>query len=240
MFYDWLTYFYPQIENPWQLQPGIFNLPWLYVGLHPLALLGPYWSGVVLQIINLVAVGWICHRLNLSPVRRVLVFLSPPVVWGAFMGQFDGLLLLAYFAPVWAAPVGVLIKPQVNVGAVRSLTPVQTFALAAVLGVSAYIIWQWPVAAQLPEGEGPLSTTPRALLWNWSFWPFGLLFLPVLFLTKDIRMRMFVSPFLFPYAAVQSLIGPLIALATNRLWLFLLVWIAMWARWWIMVNTGAG
>jgi hypothetical protein len=239
MLSDWLTYFYPQIENPWQLQPGIFNLPWLYVGLYPLTLLGPYRSGIVVQIINLVAVWWICHKFSLSPVRRVLVLLSPPVVWGAFLGQFDSLLLLAYFAPVWFTPVGVLIKPQVNLGAVHSLRPIRIFALAALLGVSAFIIWQWPVAVQLPDND-PLGTTPRALMWNWAFWPLGLLLLPILFLTKDIRIRMFISPFLFPYAGVQSLIGPLLALATNRLWLFVLAWTAMWVRWWVMVNTGAG
>lgn len=240
MLSDWFTYFYPQLANPWQLRVGIFNLPWLYVALHPLTLLGPYVLVVLIQIATLLSVWYICGKFNLSPVRRILVFLSPPMIWGLFLGQFDGLLLLAYFLPVWVAPVAVLIKPQINIGAVRSLKPWWPFLLAGLLVVSAFIIWGWPFAVRNPTIGGPTDTTPRGILWNWSFWPIGLFFSPLLLISKDIRIRMGISPFLFPYVGVHSLIGPLLALATHRIWLFLIVWASMWIRWWIMVNTGPG
>lgn len=110
MLSDWLTYFYPQIKNPWQLHVGVFNLPWLYVILHPLSLFGPYLSAIIVQLATLIAVWQICHRLHLSRGISIMVFISPPVVWGAFLGQYDGLLLLAYFAPIWIAPMIALVS----------------------------------------------------------------------------------------------------------------------------------
>ncbi len=238
MLSDWLTYFYPQLVNPWQLQVGIFNLPWLYVLLHPLAYLGPYISAILVQIGTLISIWYICQKLNVLPIQRILIFLSPPVIWGAFLGQFDGLLLLAYVLPIWVAPIFVLIKPQINFGAIRNFIPLWPFLLAGVLVISAFILWEWPLAVQYPEVGGPNDVTSRGMLWNWSIWPYGLFLTPILLISKDIRIRMGVSPFLFPYIGIQSLLGPLIALATNRFWLFLLVWVLMWIRWWIMVNTG--
>jgi hypothetical protein len=47
-----------------------------------------------------------------------------------------------------------------------------------------------------------------------------------------------ISPFLFPYIGIQSLLGSLIALASSRFWLFFVAWLFMWIRWWTMVNTG--
>jgi hypothetical protein len=240
MFSDWLTYFYPQIENPWQLHVGVFNLPWIYVVLHPLVLFGAYPSAIIVQLATLIAVWQICRRLRLSLGRSILVFISPPVVWGAFLGQFDGLLLLAYFAPIWIAPIAALVKPQVNIGAVRSVRPLWPYALAVLLALSAFLIWRWPLSVQYPAVGGPSDASPRGLMWNWSFWPFGLLAVPALLASNDVRVRMAISPFLFPYVGIQSLIGPLIGSAASNRWLFLAVWVAMWIRWWFMVNTGAG
>jgi len=238
MLSDWFTYFYPQLVNPWQLQEGIFNLPWFYVLLHPITYLGPYLSAFIVQIGTLVSIGYICKKMNVPPLQRILVYLSPPVIWGAFLGQFDGIILLAYFLPYWVAPISVLVKPQINIGAIRRLTPIWPFLLAGILVVSAFIIWEWPFAIQYPEIGGPNDVTSRGMMWNWAIWPVGLLLAPFLILSRDIRLRMSVSPFLFPYIGIQSLIGPLIALGAYKLWLFLLVWVFMWIRWWIMVNTG--
>jgi len=240
IFSDWMTYFYPQIADPWHLHVGVFNLPWLFVVLSPLSLLGPYASAIVVQAVNLLSIGYISSRLGLSPIRRGLVFLSPPVLWGVFMGQFDGLLLLAYFLPIWVAPIAALIKPQVGIGAVRSFKPVWSFLLVGILLISALLVWEWPFAVQHPNVGGPLDTTARGQMWNWSIWPLGFILAPLLFISKDVRVRMGISPFLFPYAGVHSLVGPLLGLATYNIWAFVGVWLLMWLRWWLMVNTGAG
>lgn len=238
MLSDWLAYFYPQLENPFILQVGIFNLPWIFVFLHPLKFLGPYFSAILIQIMTMISIWYICQKLNVPPLQRVLVYLSPPVLWGAFLGQFDGLLLIAYILPIWISPIFVLIKPQVNIGSFRSIKPLWQYLLAGIFVISAYIIWKWPLSVQYPDIGGPSDTTARGLLWNWSLWPYSLILAPLLLIYKDIRIRMGVSPFLFPYIGIQSLIGPLIALGSYNLWLFLLVWVFMWIRWWIMVNTG--
>jgi hypothetical protein len=240
IFSDWIIYFYPQITDPWHLHTGIFNLPWLYVLLYPLSFLGPKLSAILIQIISLLSIWYMSSQLQLSPVRRILIFLSPPVLWGVFMGQFDSIFLLAYFLPVWVAPLAVLFKPQINIGSIRSLKPLWPFFGAGVLILSAYMIWKWPLSIQFPDVGGPNDSSSRGQLWNWSFWPYGLILGPLLLLSKDIRIRMGVSPFLFPYAGIHSLIGPLLGLATCKIWIFLSAWGFMWIRWWIMVNTGPG
>jgi hypothetical protein len=239
MLSDWLTYFYPQLTNPWQLQQGVHNLPWLYVVMHPLVLLGPYPSAICIQIATLIAIWYMCRRLGLSLGRSVMVFISPPVVWGAILGQFDGVLLLAYFAPIWIAPIAALVKPQLNIGAIRSIRPLWPYAVAVLLALTAFLIWKWPLAAQYPGVGLPGHASQRDVLYNWSFWPFGLLAAPALILSSDIRVRMAVSPFLFPYSGIQSLLGPLLGSAASNRWLFLAVWAAMWLRWWLMVNASS-
>jgi len=239
-FSDWFVYFYPQITDPWQLHTGIFNLPWLYVILYPLSFLGPNLSVAIIQIASLLSIWYMCSQLELSPVRRIMVYLSPPVLWGIFMGQFDSLLLLVYFLPVWAAPIAVLFKPQINIGALRSLKPLWPFFVATLLIISAYVIWEWPIDVQFPEVGGPNDVSLRGQMWNWSFWPLGLIVVPFLLTSKDIRLRMGISPFLFPYAGIHSLVGPILGLATCNIWFFLSGWSFMWVRWWVMVNTGPG
>jgi hypothetical protein len=237
MLLDWITSFYPQIANPWTLQVGIFNLPWIYVVLHPLYYLGPIISAIIMQIAVIISIWYICDRLNLPILHRVFIYLSPPVIWGMIMGQFDGIILLSYFLPGWVAPIAVLIKPQISIGSIRNLKPI-SFLPAIILAISAYIIWKWPFSIQFPSVGGPFDDTFRGPLWNWSPWPFGLILLPILLFSKKISTRMGISPFLSPYIGVHSLIGPLIALATTNFWLFLLGWIFLWIRWWKMVNVG--
>jgi hypothetical protein len=42
VFYDWLTYFWQQMQAPWVVIDGMYNMPWLWVILQPLRGLGRY------------------------------------------------------------------------------------------------------------------------------------------------------------------------------------------------------
>lgn len=222
MFYDWLTYLWPQIMNPLSLHDGIFNVPWLFVILQPLRLLGPTLAILLLQFLAVLVIIRVGYRLRVPIWMIVLVIFSPPVAWGFFMGQFDGLYLIAFLLPApWAMAVSVL-KPQTSIGAAWGAFREKPWVIAipVVMVVSAYAIWGWPLTISRP----PLNSS-----WSWSCWPWGLICIPLLFL-KDWRGGMFVSPFLFPYAAVQSLIGPILVVASLNRWVFVVCWIASWIK----------
>ena len=229
MFSDWFAYFWPQILDPWSVYPGVFNLPWLFVALQPLRLLGPYGAVVLAECALLFAVIKLSLELRLSFIRMCLVILSPPVVWGLFLGQIDGLIMLAYLLPPLAALSLTLAKPQTSLGAAVDAVferPWILLAGVALIG-SAWLIWNWPFSTQ-GDQIGPS-------LWNWSCWPWGLLLVPLLFV-KDRRWKMLASPFVIPYTGVQSLIGPMLAVATLHPMIFGLVWIASWLRWAFMLR----
>ncbi|RLD11535.1 MAG: hypothetical protein DRI56_00970 [Chloroflexota bacterium] len=236
MFYDWLTYFWPQLQNPWIVQYGVFNLPWLFVLLQPLRLLGPYGSVIALEFMAVLVIIKLGKMLRLSLIHLLMVIFSPPVLWNLFMGQIDGIMLMAYLLSSYFAVGFMLSKPQSNLGAGVYAIYKQPFSLLVIVFLlgTAWAIWGWPFSITGKEAMGPLFQF-NVNKWNWSYWPLGIIAIPMLF-AKDKRYRMFVSPFLFPYAAVQSLIAPLLAVATLPIWVFLPVWCMMWARWFYMMN----
>jgi hypothetical protein len=235
MFSDWLTYFWPQIENPWMLHPGIFNLPWLFVAVQPLRLLGQWGALAALQVAALAILLVLGRRLRVSAWKMALVVFSPPFLFGLFLGQFDALFLAAYLLPSWAALPLALCKPQVALGAglAALVRDRRAWMIAAILALSAWLLWSWPFACVSPASGGPTTARPG---WNWAHaWPWvGLLLLP---LALDERGRLYLSPFAFPYAGVQSLIGPLLACAAGLpTWAFLAVWAVFWLRWLVILR----
>ena len=234
MLSDWTAYFWPQITAPWGLHVGIFNLPWFFVVLQLLRPLGKYGAWFVLALASLLVTLRLARSLGLPAWKQVLVLFSPPVAWGIFMGQFDGLFLAAYLAPPALTMFLVLSKLQVCAGAAVSALrrDWRTALLAVLLVASAWWIWNWPFACQNPDSGGPFSDLPA---WNWAYgiWPWSFLLLPVL---RSRRGQLFLSPFLFPYAGVQSMIGPMLVAATWPWWAFLGIWLASWLKWAAMVN----
>jgi hypothetical protein len=234
MLSDWTAYFWPQITAPWSLHIGIFNLPWLFVVLQVIRPLGKDGAWIVLAVGSLFVTVRVARSLGLSAWQQALVLLSPPVVWGFFMGQFDGLFLAAYLTPPALSMFLVLSKLQVSIGAglVAIRRDWRTAILALVLILSAWWIWGWPFECENPETGGPFSDSPA---WNWAYgiWPWSFLLLPLL---RTRRGRLFLSPFLFPYAGVQSLIGPMLVAATWPWWTFVGIWLASWLKWAYMVR----
>ncbi len=235
MFYDWLIYFWPQLQNPWTVHYGIFNLPWLFVLLQPLRWLGPYGSVIIVEFVALLVIIKLGNILRLSPIPLLMVIFSPPVLWHIFAGQIDGLLMLAYLLPPYLSVGFVLSKPQPNLGAgIQAIRrqPLSLLVIIFLLG-TAWVIWGWPFSIKGVESMGVLFTFANR--WNWSYWPLGIIAAPLLFV-QDKRGRLLVSPFMFPYAGVNSLIGPMLVAATLPMRIFLPFWVAMWARWLYMLD----
>ena len=230
MFSDWTAYFWQQILQPWSLRDGIFNLPWLFIVLQPLRPLGQYGALFVLQGMSLFVIIRMAHDMRIALWRQMMVLLSPMVLFGLFMGQFDGLFLAAYYLPAGPSLFLALAKPQTCGGAAIAALqrrPLASICLGTVLILSAWLIWGWPFACTNPTSGGPLTGG----LWNWTLgiWPWSLVLLPLLF--KDYRWRLALSPFLLPYAGVQSLIGTFLVVATTPAWAFVPAWLFAWLRW---------
>lgn len=234
MFSDWFAYFWPQIINPWDLGTGIFNLPWFFFILQPLQLLGSKLAVVIVETVTVIVVIFLCKKFSIDKIKFIFILLSPPLLWCIFMGQIDGLILLAYFAPPALQVFLAGTKPQVATG--LGITALQKspklIIFAVILGVSAFFIWDWPFAIV----NTPYSNTEvlSVFSWNWAIWPIGLLLIPFLFI-KNESVGLFVSPFLFPYVGLHSLIGPMIILAKLPWKYFLPVWVIFWIRWALML-----
>lgn len=234
MFSDWFAYFWPQIINPWELGSGIYNLPWFFVILQPLRLLGRTLSVVAVEAVTVITVIFLCKKFSIDKIKFIFILLSPPLLWCIFMGQIDGLVLLAYFVPpAWQVFLAGT-KPQVATGlginTIRKDPKLIIFA--AILGISAFLIWDWPFSAINTAYSH--SEALNIFSWNWGIWPISLLLVPLLFI-RDERVGIFVSPFLFPYVGLQSLIGPMIILAKLPWKYFLPVWVIFWIRWALML-----
>ncbi len=234
MFYDWYTYFWPQLINPWELASGIFNLPWFFVILQPLRLLGMTLSVVVVEVFTIFVVILLCKKFSIDKFKFIFVLLSPPLLWCMFMGQIDGLILLAYFLPPALQVFLAGTKPQVAAGlginALRKDPKLVIFA--AILGISAWIIWGWPFA--VTNTAFHTSEAVSLFSWNLAIWPMGLLLIPMLFI-KDERVGLMVSPLIFPRVGLHSFIGPMIILAKLPWKYFLPIWVIFWIRWALML-----
>jgi len=237
MFTDWFAYFWPQITDPWVVRPGMFNLPWFFILLQPLRLLGPYISLALVEILTVWVVFRLAKLLKLSPMKTTFVLFSPPVLWCLFMGQVDGVILLAYMAPPGWAVLLALCKPQVSIGAGLEAFRRNRWnaLLAAILLLSAWLVWKWPFSMQNPPQFFSLAFMDLTS-WNWSLWPLGLVLIPLFLKSSKRQVGLLISPFLFPYAGLQSLIG--LALVTAKLpWkYFIPIWVLLWVRWALMVR----
>lgn len=241
MFADWFLYFWEQITHIDVVLPEIFNLPWMWVALQPLRLIGPVPALVLMQLGSLVVIIRLGRELQVPLWRMVMVILSAPVGCSVLFGHFDGLLLIAYSAPPALAAFIALCKPQTAGWAGWNAFGKEHWLVfpAALLLLSAYLIWGWPFSTSDPKGLLVSTGLLPPLLqrvWNWSLFPISLLLVPA-FLKGDRLRGMLITPFLFPYAGLQSLIGPMLALgARSPWWAFVLAWLAMWVRFAWLLN----
>jgi len=246
MFSDWITYYWPQILSPFEIIPGVYNLPWLYILLQPLRLVGQYPGLILVQLLSILVILKLVHKLQLSKWRSMLVFSSAPVIWNIFMGQIDGILLAAYLSIPAISAFLFLCKPQINLGAAFAAIrkkPILFIAITILLVGSAWLIWRWPFSIRETEDlSGNLSFLIPPILvsgWNWSLWPWGFLLLPLWIRFKN-DSGLAISPFLLPYAGLQSLIGLMLFAAKYfPAWALILTWLLFWLRWaWMLKLIG--
>jgi hypothetical protein len=210
------------------------NPPWLAVLLSPFGLLSLELSRAVFSVMTLVLALILAIRLQLGPVKLVFVLLSPPMIYILLHGQVDILVLAGLLLPQeWWLIVG-LAKPQVAIGPIFGI---KRNKFLRVLLVSAGVflltfLWfgNWPATLLKQPGQ---FIYEGHNIWR-GFWPYqaimGVFLILLALKRKDERFFVASSPFLSPYAATSSLIGPwLVGLTFLDNLAVGIIWVSWWA-----------
>ncbi|MFN8379397.1 MAG: hypothetical protein U0452_12075 [Anaerolineae bacterium] len=211
------------------------NPPWLAASLVPVTLLPPKFGWALLSAGTLAVALLILRKWVSSPdlVRIISVLASPPMMYILLHGQIDVIVIGAVLLPAWVWPVAAITKPQVAIGLLFGIPRRQWLRAGIFVGllfVISFLIWGlWPL--ELLRQPTPFVGAGHNL---WAgLWPFqvplGVLFLVLGISRKDERFLIAGSPFLSPYAALSTMIGPWIVAVS-----FLKTWqvAAVWASWW--------
>ena len=157
---DWDHFFQPAALSMGYSE-GVFNPPWLFPLLLPLAWLPSHTGAAALAAITLVVL--IEYVKDWYKVLALL--LSAPVLATFYYGQIDVIPLLALLMPAWCSLPLLAIKPQgVFLAALRRLTPTSIAFLLTVLALS-FLIWGfWPLdIVGTPDGPHNRSLFPWSL-----------------------------------------------------------------------------
>ncbi len=221
---DWVNHFRPaalQWQAPY-FRPGtIFNPPWLFPLLYPLAVL-PHRVGIgALTMLSILAVG-----LYTKSVIKLL-FVMASVAMGAVIvqGQLDALLLYGLMIPYGLGIPLLLTKPQgVFLAILPRLNRWSILFTVLIFGVSILIWGNWwvEILAHRPNPKANLSLFPYSI-------PLGI-FLAYLGLRRKSDALLCTASLCFvPYFMAQSML-PAIAAAVRETddW-----------RWWSLIVVGS-
>lgn len=203
--YDWMSFFRPAALN-WQWPYGseVFNPPWLFFLLHPLARLKPRVGHLSLVAISMIVIT----AYSRCPAGLLAVFLSAPFVVTVLEGQFDALVLTAFLLPLPLTLLAVAVKPQGLwlAGLRRGGWPAMLVLLVVV--VLSSLIWPywWDNFRAPCRGLG---------WWPWSIAP-GLVLAVISWQSQSAAGLCLASLLLSPYWNWASLL-PFIVLAAREI-----------------------
>lgn len=135
---DWMRYLRPAALN-WRspYQGSIFNPPWLFLILHPLALLPPRVGAGLLMFLSMVVVAVYVG----SPRKTLVVACSAPMVALLTLGQVDALALLGLMIPHGLGLPVLLMKPQgVFLATVKRING-RSLVFTLVIIIASVMVW---------------------------------------------------------------------------------------------------
>jgi hypothetical protein len=214
---DWIESFRPA-AMAWQTpyRPGVYNLPWLYIILHPFTWLDPRLGVGLLMVISLLIVGAYVG----SPKKAVVVACSAPLIVMVTLGQIDALILLGLMIPSEIGLLWLLMKPQgVFLAAVRRVNFRSVTILMLVVGLSVIVWGFWWL--DLFRIRSLFQSNHNA-----SFFPYMILFgIPPLYLglkRKSDALLCLASLCLSPYFMITSMLPAVAAIVREsddkRVW----------------------
>lgn len=219
--FDWRNDIGPATRNlnaPWR--EGLPLPPWAAVYLAPLGALPDNVATAVLNGVGVLLLALVAVRFGGPPWAAVLALLTPAGYFLFENGQTDALILAGVLLPAGLAPVVLILKPQLAIGAIVAILGKakgrrrETLApLAAVGLVSLVVWWGWPA------GVARFGPALLAGEWNASLWPYsapiGLVCMWLAWRSGDVRWGLIASPLLAPYVNWQSYIGILLVVAAK-------------------------
>jgi len=213
---DWYRTFYPATmlllhgSNPYQV-PTFSNPVWALIPLIPLALLGEEAGHVMLYFLTLACYSAAAWRLRANLLTVSLLLLSPIVIYAAYMGNLEGLVVFGFLVPT---PVGLFffaIKPQMGLaimaylacdafrtgGLRRTVATVAPVCLAFAISFLIFGNWWSGRPQYVIEAPWNLSVFP------WSV-PVGLALFYLAIRRRQLKLSVPVSPLISPYLGLTS------------------------------------
>jgi hypothetical protein len=177
---DWWGFFRPaalSLGHPYQVS-RVFNPPWAFVLLYPLAVLPGRWGGVAIALLSIVAIALYLR----SPVRVLAASASAPFIFVIVLAQLDALALYGLMLPASLGPLLILIKPQGSLLAVLKRINRHSLLILACVLLTSFLVWGFWPTEMLRAGLVPDE------LRNATFLPYSLPLTPVL-LFYGLRKR---------------------------------------------------
>ncbi|MBN1991848.1 MAG: hypothetical protein JW953_04040 [Anaerolineae bacterium] len=163
---DWLHTFRPAAlnwQNPYHREAMVFNPPWIFPVLYPLAVL-PHPAGAsLLIIISVIAVAMYVGSLK----KTLIVAASAPMAAFFALGQLDALLLFGLMLPRGLGLPILLAKPQ---GVFLAILPrlnrwsILVTLLIFVVSVFIWGQWWWNIIAYQPNKQANMSLFPYTIV----------------------------------------------------------------------------
>lgn len=220
---DWIHSFRPaalQWQNPYFREGSIFNPPWLFPLLYPLAVLPGSASVGMLIMISVLAIGLYVK----SPIKMLFIMASVSMASVIALGQLDALLLYGLMIPYGLGIPLLLVKPQ---GVFLAIVPrlnrwsILFILLVFVVSVVVWGDWWANIFAHRPNPKGNISLFPYTI-------PLGILLAYFGFKRKSDALLCSASLCFAPYFMAQSML-PAIAAAIRET--------DNW-RWWTVIVVG--
>jgi len=229
---DWVYGFRPAVWDMLKWQSpynghGVFNAPWTFVILLPLALFPPKVGALLLTLISFFAILFIGIRLGASPIIALSFLLIPQISLKTITNpNIDFLAAFGFILPAQIGLFFLAIKPQIGVGvAIFWLfeawrdggwkNVIKVFAPVSIALVISFLIFgpYFMLGFALTDHEATLHSYP---LWPYAL-PVGLALLSLAITRREKNISITASQFLSPYVANYTYPFALLGLVKYRL-----------------------
>jgi hypothetical protein len=250
---DYEASFYPAarevfaVRNPYNIH-SFLTPPWTLIPVLPLALLPYHLGRALFAILNLVALGWVLHRLQAKPIAAIAYLLSPPVLQCLLNANIEWMPLIGLTLPPRYGLFFVLAKPQTGwvvalfwlvdawrEGGLKQV--IATFAPLTIVTLLSFLFFGfWPLEF-LTAGDSTWQANWNASLFPLTI-PVGLALIVYALRTRQINAAFAAGPCLSPYLMMHGWGNVLVSLFQRNAEM-----VAAVVGWWAIVviqATGIG
>lgn len=239
---DWIYAFRPAVweilswRSPYNVQ-GVYNPPWTFIPLIPLAILPPKWGGIILSLISLFALLFIAIRLGANRYVALSFLLIPQIAFKTISNpNIDFLAAIGFILPPQIGLFFLAMKPQIGIAVaifwfieswrdggwkqvVRIFSPISIALLISIIMYGPYFV----NAVHLTDYETIWYSYP---LWPYTI-PVGLSLLFYAVQKREISYSIIGSPFVSPYVASYTYPFLLLGLVNTPI-IYLAAYIGFW------------